>query len=94
MTKRDNELTRTELIEKRARQLLEHFDMHRGQLPEPLLIGFTGLRDAINKPSDEDAVKINAEQDAKLTAETAKVPSPAEIDKRFAENKPKPAAGQ
>jgi hypothetical protein len=52
MTKRDNELTRFELIEKRAKQLLEHFEMHRGQLPEPLIHGLTGLRDAVAKPDD------------------------------------------
>jgi hypothetical protein len=53
MTKRDNELSRAELIEKRAKQLLEHFEMHRGQLPEPLTKGLTGLRDAVAKPDDE-----------------------------------------
>lgn len=63
MTKRDNErlrdfpsddkkLTRVGLIEKRALQLLEQFDMHRGQLPEPLLTACVGLRDAISKPDD------------------------------------------
>jgi hypothetical protein len=50
MSKRDNELSRPELIEKRAKKLLEHFEVHRGQLPQSLIDGLTGLRDAVLKP--------------------------------------------
>ena len=46
MTKRDNELTRHELIDKRLKQLFEKFDMHRGQLPQDLLTAVEGVRKA------------------------------------------------
>lgn len=52
MSKRDNELSRPELIEKRAKKLLEHFEVHRGQLPQSLIDGLTGLRDAVAKPPE------------------------------------------
>ena len=46
MTKRDNELTRHELLDKRVKQLFEKFDVHRGQLPQDLLTAVEGLRKA------------------------------------------------
>jgi hypothetical protein len=46
MTKRDNELTRDELRDKRLKQLFEAFDMHRGQLPQQLLTAVEGVRKA------------------------------------------------
>jgi hypothetical protein len=46
MTKRDNELTRPELLDKRVRQLFEKFDLHRGQLPQDLLTAVEGVRKA------------------------------------------------
>ena len=49
MTKRDDELSPTDMIVRRARLLLGHFEMHRGQLPEPLIKGLTELRDAIRE---------------------------------------------
>jgi hypothetical protein len=46
MTKRDNELTRHELLDKRVKQLFEKFDLHRGQLPQDLLTAVEGVRKA------------------------------------------------
>ena len=46
MTKRDNELTRHELLDKRLKQLFEKFDWHRGQLPQDLLTAVEGVRKA------------------------------------------------
>ena len=46
MTKRDNELTRHELLDKRVKQLFEKFDMHRGQLPQDLLTAVEDVRKA------------------------------------------------
>jgi hypothetical protein len=48
MTKRDNELSRPELIEKRAKKLLDLWEMHRGQLPEDLVAALEGLRKAVD----------------------------------------------
>jgi len=50
MTKRDNELTRHELLDKRVKQLFEKFDMHRGQLPQDLLTAVEGVRKAHDMP--------------------------------------------
>ena len=46
MTKRDNELTRPELLDKRVKQLLEKWEMHRGQLPQDLITALEGVRKA------------------------------------------------
>jgi hypothetical protein len=46
MTKRDNELSRHELLDKRVKQMLERFMWHRGQLPQDLLTAVEGVRKA------------------------------------------------
>jgi hypothetical protein len=46
MTKRDNELTRPELLDKRVKQLLDKWEMHRGQLPQDLITALEGVRKA------------------------------------------------
>ena len=48
MTKRDNELTPPELVDRRARKLLDIWEMHRGQLPEDLIKALEGLRNAVH----------------------------------------------
>jgi hypothetical protein len=50
MTKRDNELTRPELLEKRVKQLLDKWEMHRGQLPQDLITALEGVRKAHDMP--------------------------------------------
>ena len=46
MTKRDNELSRPELLDKRVKQLLDKWEMHRGQLPQDLITALEGVRKA------------------------------------------------
>jgi hypothetical protein len=46
MTKRDNELTRPELLDKRVKQLLDKWEVHRGQLPQDLITALEGVRKA------------------------------------------------
>ena len=50
MTKRDNELTRPELLDKRVKQLLEKWEVHRGQLPQDLITALEGVRKAHEMP--------------------------------------------
>jgi hypothetical protein len=50
MTKRDNELTRPELLDKRVKQLLDKWEMHRGQLPQDLITALEGVRKAHDMP--------------------------------------------
>jgi hypothetical protein len=57
MTKRDNELTRHELLDKRVKQLFEKFDMHRGQLPQDLLTAVEGVRKAHAMPYVRSGVR-------------------------------------
>jgi len=50
MTKRDNELTRPELLDKRVKQLLDKWEIHRGQLPQDLITALEGVRKAHDMP--------------------------------------------
>lgn len=50
MTKRDNELTRPELLDKRVKHLLDKWEMHRGQLPQDLITALEGVRKAHDMP--------------------------------------------
>jgi len=79
MSKRDNELSRPELIEKRAKKLLDHWEVHRGQLPQSLIDGIVGLRDAVAKPAEstlgqKPTPKEPTEPTAGKTAEEAGKP--------------------
>lgn len=46
MTKRDNELSRPELLDKRVKHLLDKWEVHRGQLPQDLITALEGVRKA------------------------------------------------